>query len=115
MVKLSLGGLKMKVNFVRKPTPSEIYPQDEVVIEKTIKISPYEFEDLLKKQLNDRDYIKENKDLMYIDGNSCWHCIFVYSDGHEYGILINSEGSDYPRYAAPLHKDLVKIDKEGQL
>lgn len=105
----------MKVNFVRKPTPNEIYPQDEFVIEKTIKISPYEFEDMLKNPLNDREYIKENKDLMYNDELGCLHCIFVYSDGHEYGILIESEGSDYPRYAAPLHKDLVKIDKEGQL
>jgi len=55
----------MKVNFVRKPTPSEIYPQDEFVIEKVIRLNKAEFEDLLKEPLKDRNYVKENKDLMY--------------------------------------------------
>ena len=55
----------MKVNFVRKPTPEEIYPQDEFIIEKVVRLSKEEFEDLLKHPLNDRDYIRENKDKMY--------------------------------------------------
>ena len=54
----------MKVNFTRKPTPSEIYPQDEFIIEKVVRLSKAEFEDLLKEPLKDRSYIKENKDKM---------------------------------------------------
>lgn len=45
----------MKVNFVRKPTPSEIYPQDEFINKKVIRLSKAEFEDLLKEPLKDRD------------------------------------------------------------
>ena len=63
----------MKVNFVRKPTPSEIYPQDEFIIEKVVRVSKAEFEDLLKEPLKDRDYIKENKDKMYEDKDGYWH------------------------------------------
>lgn len=92
----------MKVNFVRKPTPSEIYPQDEFVIEKVIRLNKAEFEDLLKGPLKDRNYVKENKDLMYEDKDGYMHCIYVVCKGFDYGILIESEGSDYPRYTAYL-------------
>ena len=54
----------MKVNFVRKPTPSELYPQDEFIIEKVVRLSKAEFEDLLKNPLNDRDYVRDNKEKM---------------------------------------------------
>ena len=40
----------MKVNFTRKPTPSEIYPQDEFIIEKVVRLSKEEFEDLHNKR-----------------------------------------------------------------
>lgn len=92
----------MKVNFTRKPTPSEIYPQDEFIIEKVVRLSKEEFEDLLKEPLKDRDYVKENKDKMYEDKDGYWHCIYVVCEGFDYGILIESEGSDYPRYTAYL-------------
>ena len=92
----------MKVNFVRKPTPSEICPQDEFIVEKVVRLSKEEFEDLLKNPLNDREYVKENKELMYEDKDGFWHCIYVVSEGYDYGILIESEGSDYPRYTAYL-------------
>lgn len=92
----------MKVNFMRKPTPDEIYPQDEFAIEKVVRLNKDEFEDLLKNPLKDRDYVKENKDRMYEDENGTMHCIYVVCGGFDYGILIESEGSDYPRYTAYL-------------
>lgn len=101
----------MKVNFVRKPTTFEIYPQDEFIIEKAVKISKTEFESLIKEPLLDRNYIRENKDLMFEDSNGYWHCIYVISDDFDYGILIESEGSDYPRYAAYLPKALFNLNK----
>lgn len=98
----------MKVNFVRKPTPEEIYPQDEFIIEKVVRLSREEFEDLIKNPLNDRYYIKQNKDKMYEDKDGFWHCIYVIAHGYDYGILIESEGSDYPRYTAYLPKVLFE-------
>ena len=50
----------MKVNFTRKPTPSEIYPQDEFIIEKVVRLEKGEFAELLREPMKDRDYIKEN-------------------------------------------------------
>ena len=99
----------MKVNFVRKPTPSELYPQDEFIIEKVVKLSKEEFEDLLKNPLNDRDYVRDNKSLMFEDKDGYWHCIYVVAEDYDYGILIESEGSDYPRYTAYLPKTLFDL------
>ena len=99
----------MKVNFVRKPTPSEIYPQEEFVVEKVIRLTKAEFEDLLKEPLKDRNYVKENKDLMYEDKDGYMHCIYVVADNYDYGILIESEGSDYPRYTAYLPKAVFDL------
>lgn len=99
----------MKVNFIRKPTPSEIYPQDEFIIEKVVKLSQLEFAQLLEEPLKDRDYIRENKNLMYEDKDGFWHCIFVIADGYDYGILIESEGCDYPRYTAYLPKSVFEL------
>ena len=99
----------MKVNFVRKPTPSEIYPQDEFIIEKVVRLSKEEFENLLKEPLKDRDYVIENKELMYEDKDGFMHCIYVVADDYDYGILIESEGSDYPRYTAYLPKAVFDL------
>ena len=99
----------MKVNFTRKPTPSEIYPQDEFIVEKVVRLSEREFAELLREPMKDRDYIKENKDLMFEDKNGYWHCIYVVSEGYDYGILIESEGSDYPRYTAYLPKGVFDL------
>ena len=99
----------MKVNFVRKPTPSEIYPQDEFIIEKVVRLSKEEFEDLLKEPLKDRNYVIENKELMYEDKDGFMHCIYVVADDYDYGILIESEGSDYPRYTAYLPKAIFDL------
>ena len=57
----------MKVNFTRKPTPEEIYPRTEAVIEKVVRLSKGEFEDLIRNPLLDRSYVKENKGRMFED------------------------------------------------
>lgn len=90
----------MKASFVRKPTPEQIYPRDEFAIEKVIRLPKDEFEDLLRNPLADREYVRENKALMFQDEKEILHCIYVVSEGYDYGILIESEGADYPRYTA---------------
>ena len=37
----------MKVNFTRKPTPEEIYPQSEFITEKVVRLKPEEFKEPL--------------------------------------------------------------------
>ncbi len=94
--------MQMKANFTHKPTPEEIYPQDEFVIKKVIRLEPEEFADLLRNPLKDRDYIRENIRLMGQDDRGYLHCIYVVAEGYDYGILIESEGYAYPRMTAYL-------------
>jgi len=37
---------------------------------------------------------------MYTDDDGCWHCLLVTAEGYSYGVLIESGGYSYARYAA---------------
>lgn len=90
----------MKVNFIRKPTPEELIPHDKFIVEKTIVLESDVFEGFIREPLNDYDYIKEHLELMYCDKEGTFHCLLVTSDKHDFGILVESEGYHYTRYAA---------------
>jgi len=98
----------MKTNLIRKATPSELIPQDEFVIEKEVVIDKDLFECFIKDPLNDYDFIKDNLEHMYCDQDGVFHCIFVTSNSHDFGILVESEGYHYGRYTAYLPKFLLK-------
>lgn len=97
----------MKTNFIRKATSTELIPQDEFVIEKEVVIDKDLFECFIKDPLNDYDFIKENLEHMFCDNLSVFHCIFVTSDSHDFGILVESEGYHYARYIAYLPKAFI--------
>ena len=103
----------MKTNFIRKPEASELIPQDEFVIEKVIKLPNNEFTSFVHNPLFDYDFIKENKELMRIDNYEIWHCILVTGEGYDFGILVNSEGSSYARYASFIPLLLLKEMQDG--
>ena len=94
----------MRVNFLRKPTKDELLPQNQFVIEKEIILEESDFERFIERPLDDYDFIKEHRELMYSDTDGTYHCIFVTSDKHDFGILVESEGYHYARYAAYLKK-----------
>ena len=98
----------MKANFIRKPSAYELIPQDEFVIEKPIVLEKDVFECFLHNPLIDYDFVRENVSHMYCDQNGLFHCIFLTSDSHDYGILVESEGYHYARFAAYLPKVLLK-------
>jgi len=98
----------MKVNFIRKATNYELIPQDEFVIEKIITIKPRLFDTFINEPLDDYKFIDEYKDLMWIDVNDIYHCIFVISNEHDFGILVQSDGYGYARFSAYLPKKLIK-------
>ena len=99
----------MKVNFIRKAMNYELIPQDEFVIEKEIILSKSEFDKFINRPLDDYDFIKENLELMYCDKDDVFHCIFVTSNEHDFGILVESEGYHYARYTAYLPKKIFSI------
>jgi hypothetical protein len=105
-----MGDSKMKVNFIRKATPEELLPQDEFIIEKEIIIDSDLFETFIHDPLDDYEFIKENIDVMYCDKEDVFHCIFVTSNEHDFGILVESEGYHFARYTAYLPKSVLRSE-----
>jgi hypothetical protein len=100
----------MKANFIRKATNYELIPQDEFIIEKEILLEPREFNRFIDEPLSDYEFIKDNIDLMYCDNQDVFHCLFVTSDEHDFGILVESEGYQYARYTAYLPKSELRSE-----
>lgn len=82
-------------------------------VEKIIELPESEFESFRCNLLNDYSFISENKDMMHGDTNGLVHCLLVLGKGREDGVLVDSEGSDYARYAAHINgaRGLVMLDR----
>ena len=93
-----------KVNFFRKAHKDDLIPRDTVNIEKVVIIEINEFRKFENRLLDNYDFIAENKELMYIDEDDVWHAILITAKEVDYGILVESEGYDYARYAAYISK-----------
>lgn len=100
----------MRANFIRKPSFEELIPQQEFVVEKVITLSEKEFNTFIHHPLNDYNFIKENIDLMYSTDDDVMHTILVKSETSDFGVLIESEGSSYARYASYI--PLCQIEEE---
>lgn len=69
------------------------------VVEKALAVSHEDFLELKNYPLRDNDLIAENVDLMYCDSENNFHCLLIYDNKQGDGILIESEGYSYARYA----------------
>jgi len=98
----------MKANFIRKAVNYELIPQDEFVIEKEVVLDSELFEQFINNPLDDYDFIKENLEIMYCDNDGVFHCIFITTEQHDFGILVESEGYHYARYTAYLPKTVIR-------
>lgn len=75
------------------------FEPSECEIEKVIHLSDNDFARFQQTLLDNYDFLREHADLMRVEG-SVTHCLLVVGESFEDGILVNSEGSDYARYAA---------------
>ena len=89
----------MKIHVKLKRKDAEI-KSDSCVVEKVIELSGAEFTFFKDNLLNDYDFILENTDIMRQDENGVYHCLLVLGEGHDDGVLVESEGSFYARYSA---------------
>ena len=71
----------------------------ECEIEKVIHLSDSDFARFQQTLLDNYDFLREHAELMRVE-NGVTHCLLVVGESFEDGILVNSEGSDYARYAA---------------
>ena len=86
---------KMKFNStLEHKSPS--YAPYQIEVEKVIPLYGKRFEQMRDHPLEDAPEIIENRDLMYMEGNTA-HCIlFLDANGND-GILVEAEGADYAR------------------
>ena len=89
--------LVLNTSLERKPTELAV---NGCIIEKAIPVSHRKFEDITRASLRDEPLIAENKDIMYFDSKyNMYHCLLIYDKDFGDGIVVESEGSDYARYA----------------
>lgn len=86
----------MYTTFDRKPQ----FHLRDFVIEKTIRIPEKEFASMLGNLMEDKDFLMGNKELMYQDFSGTYHCLLLMGEGRTDGILVESDGYDYARYAS---------------
>ena len=87
----------MKAIFERKP--SDFNPQD-FEVSKTLRLPAEVFEDVLKNPMRDYTFIQENIEQMHCDSNGIYHCLLLTGEGRNDGLLVESEGYGYCRYAS---------------
>ena len=86
----------MYTTFDRKPQ----FCLRDFIIEKIIRIPEKEFASMLGNPMEDKDFLMENKKLMYQDFSGTYHCLLIVGEGRTDGILIQSDGYDYARFAS---------------
>ncbi|MBQ8349503.1 MAG: hypothetical protein IJY19_07690 [Ruminococcus sp.] len=69
------------------------------VVEKAVAVSHDEFYNLKSHPLRDNDLITEHSEMMFCDDDGVYHCLLIYDKENGDGLLIESEGSPYARYA----------------
>ena len=87
------------------------------MVEKAIAVSHAEFDDLKRHPLRDNKMIAENAELMYCDRDDNYHCLLIYDEEQGDGLLIESEGFSYARYAQyiPRARELVERQRSPEI
>lgn len=75
----------------------------ECTIEKVVVLPEAEYRYFCERMLEKYNFIAENRDLMRaesLQGKELYHCLLVMGEDSEDGVLVESEGADYARYAS---------------
>ena len=98
--------MKVKQRFERKSESLNLY---DAQIDAVTVLRPEQYARFQDRLLDDYDFIKDFADEMHVDESGVMHTMLVLSEDQPHGILVNSEGSAYARYAAffPYGKEYV--------
>ncbi|MGI6497258.1 MAG: hypothetical protein ACOX0U_00175 [Oscillospiraceae bacterium] len=80
--------------------PHLVSAKNPYVIEKTITLAIIDYENFVTDMTVERWFIEENRNLCYVDANGLWHCLLVRRRSSLDGVLVMSDGRDYPLWAA---------------
>ena len=82
------------------------------LVEKAIAVSHGEFEYLKSHPLRENDLIAEHSEMMFCDCDEVYHCLLIYDQEQGDGLLIESEGMAYARYAQYIPKAKELVDRQ---
>lgn len=114
-----MNNYKLNAHLIRKPDSNELLTEPCEVV-KWIPIPHREFKDILENPMQDNGIINAVRNLMYADKEST-HCIMLLEKGGKDGILVESEGYDYLRYACfvpnarAMYEDHLMTDAERDI
>ena len=87
----------MKAIFERKPSDFDLRSFE---VSKIIRLPAEVFEAVLQNPMREYGFIQENTEDMYCDSSGVYHCLMLTSEGRNDGLLVESEGYGYCRYAS---------------
>ncbi len=107
--------MKTKAIFERKTNK---FDDIDCKIECVVNLSADEYKSFRQNMLTDYPFVADNIDRMYTENcdgiNSMAHCLLVLGEGNPDGVLIESSGYSYARYAALLPNAREFIQKNIQ-
>lgn len=80
--------------------PHLITDERPYVVEQTIALAEIDYENFVTDMTVERLFIEENRNLCRVHANGIWHCLFIRQRGRPDGVLVMSDGRDYPLWAA---------------
>lgn len=82
------------------------------LVEKAIAVSHGEFEYLKSHPLRENDLIAEHSEMMFCDCDGVYHCLLIYDEEQGDGLIIESEGFSYARYAQYISKARELVERQ---
>lgn len=87
----------MKAIFERKPSDFDLRSFE---VSKTLRLPAEVFEAVLENSQREYAFIQENIEHMHCDSSGVYHCLLLTGEGRNDGLLVESEGYGYCRYAS---------------
>lgn len=88
----------LKIHAFLNRKPSSLLPPP-CQVEAVVELDAVSFENLLQRPMDDQPQITAHKSLMRCE-EGVEHCVLFLGEGSQDGVLVNSEGYDWARYAA---------------
>jgi len=86
--------------------------QIQVEVMKAIELTAAQYQHFASHMLEDMPFIEANSDLTGCDEKGVNHCLLVYDRKRRDGVLVDSQGCSYARYAAYV-PDRSQLDLRG--
>ena len=80
--------------------PHYLSDRKPYIVEKTIVLAAIDYGNFVTDLCVDRWFIEDNAKLCRIDSDGIWRCILVKCRKQSDGVLVMSDGEDFPLWAA---------------